>query len=67
MSDVRLRPPPRIADASCLPVVLAHRLTSVSSVPGDFNLEFLDYIEGSDSLDWVGNANELSAAYSSDG
>jgi len=39
----------------------------VFGVPGDFNLEFLDYIESSDKLDWVGNANELNAAYSADG
>ena len=28
---------------------------------GDFNLEFLDYVEDDDTLQWVGNANELNA------
>lgn len=39
----------------------------VSPVPGDFQLEFLDYVEASPDLDWVGNANELNAAYAADG
>lgn len=34
---------------------------------GDFNLELLDYIENDDHLQWVGNANELNAAYACDG
>jgi pyruvate decarboxylase len=40
---------------------------SVFGVPGDYNLELLDYIEKDDTLQWVGNANELNAAYASDG
>lgn len=39
----------------------------IFGVPGDFNLEFLDYIEEDDTLQWVGNANELNAAYAADG
>ncbi|KAF8682453.1 hypothetical protein RHS04_02581 [Rhizoctonia solani] len=39
----------------------------IFGVPGDFNLEFLDYIEDDDTLQWVGNANELNAAYAADG
>lgn len=40
---------------------------SVFGVPGDFNLEFLDYIEADKGLSWVGNPNELNAAYAADG
>ncbi|KAJ9093779.1 hypothetical protein QFC19_008222 [Naganishia cerealis] len=39
----------------------------VFGVPGDFNLEFLDYIENDPDLNWVGDANELGAAYAVDG
>ncbi|KAL2793735.1 thiamine diphosphate-binding protein [Aspergillus keveii] len=40
---------------------------SVMGVPGDMNLELLDYIDGVEGLSWVGNANELNAAYAADG
>jgi pyruvate decarboxylase len=40
---------------------------SVFGVPGDYNLELLDYIEKDDTLQWVGNANELNASYAADG
>ncbi|MCF6173943.1 MAG: alpha-keto acid decarboxylase family protein, partial [Campylobacteraceae bacterium] len=39
----------------------------IFGVPGDYNLRFLDYIVGSDKLKWVGNCNELNAAYAADG
>lgn len=39
----------------------------VFGVPGDYNLNFLDYIMASDDLTWVGNCNELNAAYAADG
>jgi pyruvate decarboxylase len=39
---------------------------SVHGVPGDFNLELLDYVEPS-GLHWVGSCNELNAAYAADG
>lgn len=39
---------------------------SVHGVPGDFNLTMLDHVEPS-GLNWVGNANELNAAYAADG
>lgn len=39
---------------------------SVHGVPGDFNLTLLDYVEPA-GLNWVGNANELNAAYAADG
>ncbi|KAK7432044.1 hypothetical protein QQZ08_001334 [Neonectria magnoliae] len=39
---------------------------AIHGVPGDFNLTLLDYVEPS-GLQWVGNANELNAAYATDG
>ncbi|KAG7088469.1 hypothetical protein E1B28_012458 [Marasmius oreades] len=42
-------------------------VTSMFGVPGDFNLGFLDLVEDHPSIDWVGNCNELNAAYAADG
>ncbi|ORX33900.1 Thiamin diphosphate-binding protein [Kockovaella imperatae] len=42
-------------------------IKQVFGVPGDYNLELLDYFEKEEGIDWVGNANELNAAYASDG
>lgn len=42
-------------------------IKSVFGVPGDFNLQLLDYIKDVPELKWVGNTNELNAAYSTDG
>ncbi|WWC67969.1 uncharacterized protein I206_101888 [Kwoniella pini CBS 10737] len=39
----------------------------VFGVPGDFNLEWLDFVENDPDIEWVGNANELNAAYAADG
>jgi len=39
----------------------------VFGVPGDYNLAFLDHIVDSGEISWVGNANELNAAYAADG
>jgi indolepyruvate decarboxylase len=39
----------------------------VFGVPGDYNLAFLDHIVDSGEIAWVGNANELNAAYAADG
>lgn len=39
---------------------------SVFGVPGDYNLNLLDFVEPSGSH-WVGNCNELNAAYAADG
>lgn len=39
---------------------------SVFGVPGDYNLRLLDHIVPS-GLHWVGNCNELNAAYAADG
>jgi TPP-dependent 2-oxoacid decarboxylase len=36
-------------------------------VAGDFNLEFLQQMEDGDEFTWVGNCNELNAAYAADG
>lgn len=41
-------------------------IRSIHGVPGDFNLVALDYIPKV-GLEWVGNANELNAAYAADG
>ncbi|TFK73562.1 pyruvate decarboxylase THI3 [Pluteus cervinus] len=40
---------------------------SMFGVPGDFNLGFLDLVEDFPTIDWVGNCNELNAAYAADG
>lgn len=40
---------------------------SIFGVPGDFNLAFLDHVDEVEGLRWVGNANELNAAYAADG
>lgn len=39
---------------------------SIHGVPGDFNLDLLDYVEPA-GLTWVGNVNELNAGYATDG
>lgn len=36
-------------------------------VPGDYNLAFLDQVIDHPAIRWVGNANELNAAYAADG
>ncbi|KAL1971048.1 hypothetical protein VTN77DRAFT_2882 [Rasamsonia byssochlamydoides] len=41
-------------------------IRSIQGVPGDYNLTALDYIPKA-GLKWVGNCNELNAAYSADG
>ncbi|KAF4590086.1 Pyruvate decarboxylase 1 [Pleurotus pulmonarius] len=40
---------------------------SMFGVPGDFNLGFLDLVEDHPSIEWIGNCNELNAAYAADG
>lgn len=42
-------------------------IQQVFGVPGDFNLSYLEQIEESDDLEFVGNCNELNAAYATDG
>ncbi|ABE35826.1 hypothetical protein DR64_5459 [Paraburkholderia xenovorans LB400] len=51
---------------------LARRLTEAGvrhlfGVPGDFNLSFLEQIQEADGIEFVGNCNELNAAYAADG
>ena len=36
-------------------------------VPGDFNLNLMQQIEDGSEIDWMGNCNELNAAYAADG
>ncbi|AMM20383.1 hypothetical protein AX769_09765 [Frondihabitans sp. PAMC 28766] len=50
---------------------LAHRLIEVGGphvfgLPGDFNLTLLDEMLTVDGVEWVGNTNELNAAYAAD-
>ncbi|KAL4070052.1 thiamine diphosphate-binding protein [Scleroderma yunnanense] len=44
-------------------------VTSIFGVPGDFNMRnvYQDYIEDHPRIQWVGNCNELNAAYAADG
>lgn len=44
-----------------------HGVDTIFGVPGDFNLAFLDDIIAHPKLEWVGNTNELNAAYAADG
>lgn len=39
----------------------------IFGVPGDYNLGFLDVLSKDNELNWVGNCNELNAAYAADG
>lgn len=39
----------------------------VYGVPGDYNLEFLELLSTSNGLPFIGNCNELNAAYAADG
>lgn len=39
----------------------------IFGVPGDFNLQFLDQVEKSDAIAFLGCCNELNAAYAADG
>ncbi|KAI0317507.1 pyruvate decarboxylase [Amylostereum chailletii] len=42
-------------------------VSSLFGVPGDFNLGFLDLVEDHPTIEWIGNCNELNAAYAADG
>lgn len=42
-------------------------IKDIFGVPGDYNLIFLDQIIKHKSLRWIGNCNELNAAYAADG
>jgi TPP-dependent 2-oxoacid decarboxylase len=47
--------------------LVAAGASHIFGVPGDYNLAFLDEIEAHPDIQWVGNANELNAAYMADG
>ena len=49
------------------PLALVMPSFPLTEMGQDYNLELLDYIERDRDLEWVGNANELNAAYASDG
>jgi TPP-dependent 2-oxoacid decarboxylase len=42
-------------------------VSHIYGVPGDYNLEFLELLEDSKRLSFVGTCNELNAAYAADG
>ncbi|KAI0821959.1 pyruvate decarboxylase [Trametes gibbosa] len=42
-------------------------ITKMFGVPGDFNLGESDFVEDHPKIDWVGDCNELNAAYAADG
>ncbi len=42
-------------------------VSRIYGVPGDYNLEFLELLENSKRLSFVGTCNELNAAYAADG
>ena len=42
-------------------------LAHIFGVAGDFNMEFLEQLEQTPDVDWVGCCNELNAAYAADG
>lgn len=42
-------------------------IANVFGVPGDFNLQLLDYVYKVKDVNWVGCCNELNAAYAADG
>lgn len=59
------------ADVVSVGQYLAHRLVElggphVFGLPGDFNLTLLDEMLTVSGIDWVGNTNELNAAYATD-
>ncbi|OJE47389.1 indolepyruvate decarboxylase [Bacillus luti] len=39
----------------------------IFGVPGDYNLAFLDDVLAHKNIEWIGNCNELNAAYAADG
>ncbi|MDR5644437.1 alpha-keto acid decarboxylase family protein [Burkholderia cenocepacia] len=42
-------------------------LRHIFGVPGDFNLSLLEQIQAAEGIEFVGNCNELNAAYAADG
>lgn len=60
------QPPPSISRL-LLDRIAAAGVRHVFGVPGDYNLGLLDEIDDHPHLRWIGNANELNAAYMADG
>jgi TPP-dependent 2-oxoacid decarboxylase len=58
--------PPTIAE-HLLDRLAALGVRHVFGVPGDYNLALLEVIEAHPTLQWIGTANELNAAYAADG
>jgi TPP-dependent 2-oxoacid decarboxylase len=46
-------------------LISAHRLTIIPFA-GDYNLDWLDFIESDKDIQWVGSTNELNASYAAD-
>ncbi|KAM0709511.1 hypothetical protein Q7P35_003550 [Cladosporium inversicolor] len=72
MADTTINGANGTADTIPLGLYLWTRIKQVGvnrifGVPGDFNLTLLDHIYNVDGLEWVGNTNELNAAYAADG
>lgn len=42
-------------------------LSNIFGVPGDYNLDLMDHVLLDKRFDWIGNCNELNAAYAADG
>lgn len=42
-------------------------IPGLTSIVGDYNLEWLDFVENDKDINWVGSTNELNASYSADG
>ncbi|KAI1207424.1 pyruvate decarboxylase [Annulohypoxylon truncatum] len=66
--DIRTRNLKRPVDVAEYLFTRLHQIgiRSVHGLPGDFNLVALDYLPKA-GLKWVGNCNELNAAYAADG
>lgn len=47
--------------------LLALKITHIYGVPGDYNLALLEMIEHDANMEFIGNCNELNAAYAADG
>ncbi len=43
------------------------RISNIFGVPGDYNLDLMDHVLQDKRFDWIGNCNELNAAYAADG
>ncbi|CAG8522135.1 14719_t:CDS:2 [Funneliformis mosseae] len=39
----------------------------VFGVPGDFNMDILDFVEDEEGIEWIGGCNELNSGYAADG